>query len=259
VKHLSRRLFLAGLAYACPTCTWGWPQSDTSEAIDNVPNTSTNDLKQQLLGCQIARGDTSKALSRRLTRSAAGDLSSALDLIQQYEVPTLKAFLGVEPDVAIYLDDSPNALALRPSNEASHEGLILLGKNLIIRLIELRGQSSLIGVLAHEAAHLLQFQSDPQLPAGKVAEIHADYLAGWYLATKIRNGSRGINLSDFELAVEQLGDTDFGAPDHHGTPRERYEAAFAGAHSSRSAMTPTIQSAYVAGLEYAKATAEQSR
>jgi hypothetical protein len=66
-------------------------------------------------------------------------------------------------------------------------------------------------------------------PTVKLVELHADYLAGYFLGTRKR-ATPDLRFYSLGPYVRSLGDTRFGAPSHHGTEEERlaaFEAGFA--------------------------------
>jgi hypothetical protein len=110
------------------------------------------------------------------------------------------------------------------------------------------------GVIAHEWAHVLQFKRHVRNHAATAApiELHADYLAGWYMGMK---GERMmIAYEELKSQFYSLGDNDFSNADHHGTPEERaralakgYELAKTGIHDVNQAFEKGME-AY--GLTY---------
>jgi len=110
-----------------------------------------------------------------------------------------------------------------------------MGLNLF-RLVLTRTHDSglaLITMCAHEFGHVHQFWSSyrPALEAldrtAKPMELHADFLAGFYLADRKREHP-DFDLQTVGAVFEQLGDTDFASPRHHGTSAERLAAITAG-------------------------------
>jgi hypothetical protein len=83
-----------------------------------------------------------------------------------------------------------------------------------------RWQHRLTGFVAHEWAHIVQFARNYLAP-GKAAELHADFLAGWFLGRTA--GSSGVR-DEAMYRLYFLGDDAVNHPDHHGTPMERASA-----------------------------------
>lgn len=76
----------------------------------------------------------------------------------------------------------------------------------------------LVAVFAHEFAHAMQHKYGWS-GNSKWRELHADYLAGYYLG---KNSS--LNQSEVISTFNEFsshGSFDFNNPDFHGTPEER--------------------------------------
>jgi hypothetical protein len=134
----------------------------------------------------------------------------------------------VRPGFAFYDDGgSPNAIATPYSHFRATEGTVLFGRKLLARhLSKPFGDLFIAAVCAHEFAHISQFSSgyfrrlSASYPTAKLVELHADFLSGFYI------GSRNVSYSAQELvalgrAIEEIGDSNFTALDHHGTASER--------------------------------------
>jgi len=134
----------------------------------------------------------------------------------------------VRPGFAFYDDgSSPNAIATPFSHFRATEGTVLFGRKLLARhLSKPFGDLFIAAVCAHEFAHISQFSSgyfrrlSASYPTAKLVELHADFLSGFYI------GSRNVSYSAQELvalgrAIEEIGDSNFTALDHHGTASER--------------------------------------
>src|SRR5262249_42632574 len=59
-----------------------------------------------------------------------------------------------------------------------------------------------------------------KVQTAKLVELHADFMAGIYMAGK----KPSIDLESYAHAFFKIGDDEFTNPDHHGTPEERYLA-----------------------------------
>lgn len=102
----------------------------------------------------------------------------------------------------------------------------------------------MVGVLAHEFAHVLQYVRGNNLPT-KLKELHADFLAGYYLGRKrLMSGA----VERFARALFEMGDFEFWNPNHHGTPQERVQAMSAGYIAGKSGAS--IHEAYKLGIEH---------
>lgn len=144
---------------------------------------------------------------------------------------------GVYPGLRIIHGPSHHAdraMALRDTSVSGTRGTVLFGKDLIFR--ELRehnrrgwGGLAVTGVMAHEFAHIYQFFNgyDERLekPGGtvEVIELHADFLAGYHLGLRRRQGER-MDIGAVIDLMHDLGDENEDAKGHHGRPRERQRA-----------------------------------
>jgi hypothetical protein len=143
----------------------------------------------------------------------------------------IRAFFGVNPGVGMYDDyGQPNALTYAESFVKGARGTVALGQDLLKRQLLAHSDDgiSVLGILAHEFAHVLQNDHNLgvrlRLPDNsvKLIELHADFLAGLYLA-HLADGPN-VRLYETGQTFSGLGDTEFGNPDHHGTAKERVAA-----------------------------------
>ena len=143
----------------------------------------------------------------------------------------LSSTFGVVPGFAYYEDPSDGqAFANRDDKRLAREsGTVLFGKRLLAKLLgEEDGDVKVLGVCAHEFAHIVQFKKNLQpalmLPGDKVKliELHADYLAGYYGAVR-KKKNKNFPAVQFAVLAHSLGDFN-NSPEHHGTPRERDNA-----------------------------------
>jgi len=90
------------------------------------------------------------------------------------------------------------------------------------------GVIRLAAVLAHEVSHSFQVQHKidnlltEQSKSVKYLELHADYMAGYYIAW--RGLISQIDPVHIAATFYQLGDIRLGDEDHHGTQTQRYLA-----------------------------------
>jgi len=160
---------------------------------------------------------------------------AALDAQIAREAETLHRLFGVKPDVRI-LDDRavPNAWASLGSVVPDTLGTVALGRRLLREQIYLGDHKdvALAGVLAHEFAHILQWRLGCRL-VGRARELHADYLAGWYLARRQPGPFKSARkLRAFAKKLHAKGDHALASPQHHGTPNERVAALMLGHHNA---------------------------
>ena len=140
------------------------------------------------------------------------------------------------------------ALGRDVTGRGSAHGAVLLGVNLIKDLLTRPGAStqlsnawSIAAVLAHEWAHIAQFNTGVWARDERVVgmELMADAISGWYLAKKLQMLGRTLgpvyvqqtgasDQSAAARAVYSLGDTNFTSRDHHGTHEQRLHAFVTG-------------------------------
>ena len=184
-------------------------------------------------GCSLISSAyrTSQSQSENYFRNVDQRLSRLMRL----ETTLLKQAFNVNPGFTFYNDSkASNAMATPEcliANTGMCSGTVLFGLNLTHELIaELGnrlGQNAIIGVLAHEFAHIAQFNFGIHSGWTRNMELHADALAGWYVGAKHRWGV-DMEPSGFFLQMYSIGDYGFWSSDHHGTPRERLAASIMG-------------------------------
>jgi hypothetical protein len=133
-----------------------------------------------------------------------------------------------------FADDSGrgNAYASRQTRVKGTWGTVLYGRTLFRDLLERYddGGVSILAVAAHEFAHIAQFRSnlDHDLLAGqpnvKRTELHADFMAGYFLGLRKR-AEPSLSVWAAGNTLYRIGDYDFNNRDHHGTPDERVRCA----------------------------------
>lgn len=159
-----------------------------------------------------------------------------------------------------YFDDrgSPNALALPDSRLSDSEGTVLFGREMLANYLKTpNGDMFIMGICAHEFAHIVQFSSGfyDRLSKGqrtkKLVELHADFLSGYYI------GLRKISYAPAELVSlgrswESIGDSSYTDPQHHGTSEERLQAVEQGYRFARERPEFGIKAACEVGARYLK-------
>lgn len=101
------------------------------------------------------------------------------------------------------------------------DGTVAFGSQLFNReYIRSPGGPSIPIIIAHEFGHIVQYKYGGFKNFSVMRkELFADYLAGAYL--QIRGG---LDWNAVLECFEEMGDTDFGSLDHHGTPEQRTSA-----------------------------------
>jgi hypothetical protein len=144
----------------------------------------------------------------------------------------------------------PDLLAAEGVTEKdSPDGTIFLG----LKLIQMEARNtkgslfSLPAILAHEFAHSVQFKTGCLLQ-GKKRELHADYIAGYFIAHRARFRKQSTAQAAKNFFAK--GDYMFNDAQHHGTPEERWNAFWAGYQLNKASKAPSGVYAYNQGLLY---------
>ena len=137
-------------------------------------------------------------------------------------------------------DDAPNAYAMPKSTDQhindERDGTVLLGRTLLSKELQIRGGSTVSGIMAHEFGHIRQYVNQKRLytdlttnqPTQKLAELHADYMAGYYLRYKHETSNNSMDIAAFKNFIYEMGDYAFNDHTHHGTPSDRERAVDGG-------------------------------
>src|SRR5262249_14994077 len=73
-------------------------------------------------------------------------------------------------------------------------------------------------IIAHEFAHILQYKKGLSPNGSWHMELHADYMAGWFIGSTF-DRARDPSQSDVDVAARSMftmGDWAFNKPEHHG-------------------------------------------
>jgi hypothetical protein len=178
-------------------------------------------------------------------------------LIETSGDPTLDRYLGralvriatsfqVRPGFG-FIDDSAaeNAYATPETRIDGTTGTVLMGTNLFHRVMASFDDAgvAVLAVCAHEFGHIYQFGSGWDRTMGAMdltvrpVELHADFLAGYFLATR-KADLPDLNLQGAGRLIDSLGDTAFNDHGHHGTPQERVAAIEGGYAYGRRGAQP---------------------
>ncbi len=149
-----------------------------------------------------------------------------LDATFSQEALLLARSSGLQPGFSFFQESSSgNAFATPERLLGSGDGTVIFGVTLIREQIATRlwWGAALAGIMAHEWGHIAQFQ-DGSFSPGKSSELHADYLAGWYMGFKEVSGIARVEISGLGKSLFSKGDYNFNSRDHHGTPDQRVAA-----------------------------------
>lgn len=155
----------------------------------------------------------------------------------------LMGLTGLSVKFGFYDDSSGlNAFATKTNSNGYH-GETYFGINLLNKYIIENGEEGLQNmswILAHEYGHIIQFNKGQAWKKTKWNELQSDFFAGAVTAqiVKYTIDSGNLEFASEESAIkyisnyteravyffDSLGDTNFGSPQHHGKPLERFLA-----------------------------------
>lgn len=124
------------------------------------------------------------------------------------------------------------------------DGTVLFGVRLLDRELGRKADDAVISIMAHEFAHIVQFSQGIEGDSNVLLELHADYLAGWYLARRSKR-----EWVDLSLPIKSLfanTEYEYSNPSH-GLPAQRKAALLAGFRNGGL----SLRDAYNAGLDAA--------
>ncbi len=212
-------VFYCASVLASPWPTGGKDTSNTTNFSADLGGCASFNNQSALKGVKF-NGIT---LQDAETPFFTGLLKTTFDLEKKFTVI---------PAIALYDDLAPNALAFSydVTNLYHEDGAVFLGRNLIEREQKnsIYWGTVLSFILAHEYAHIYQYKKDINI-SNPSFELHADFLAGWYLGVK--NYETDGLFANFQAATEALfekGEYHFNSTDHHGTPAQRIAAMLSG-------------------------------
>jgi hypothetical protein len=191
-------------------------------------------------GCFLRSG-SENFLDKLKLLSSSGD--KEVDQVCSAAERELRREFRVAPDTWFFDDgDDPNAFAIPFLSrsrtvlsqwDSKGDGTVCLGRRLVwenTRRNELNRlwKTRLTMLMAHEWAHVVQFSRGYRAP-GKSVELHADFLAGWFLGrtTGARESSPAMQRQE-AYRIWKYADNDIHGPAHHGTIGERMNAIDSG-------------------------------
>lgn len=153
--------------------------------------------------------------------------NTQLDNLVWNEESKLESTFGINASVNIC--SGTNGLAMPYCKHSGCNGTIELGKSLLaFEYKQPSGNYIVMAIMAHEFAHLVQFQH-PEIrwTSSAQQELHADFLAGWYIGQYIKKYSYGSSErsnipSAVMLGFGQLGDEEYWSMNHHGNKFARF-------------------------------------
>ncbi|MEM8975859.1 MAG: hypothetical protein AAGD43_27660 [Pseudomonadota bacterium] len=226
--QLDRRQLLIGACACCVTPTWPAIAEKFSPKTGCVVRgrDAARALGSGILGSTL---DELPDLVKQRSRTTGNrDLNKQLDAALQRIARTFKVW----PQVGFYDDgDNPNAIAIWYEEGGKRTYAVVFGKNYFTKLLTYDPTGiTFLQTAAHEFAHVWMYQSgqlDTLLedqPTVKRAELHADFLSGYYLGLRKRDNPRA-SFRSAGMKRWESGDTYFEHQHHHGTPKQRLAAA----------------------------------
>jgi hypothetical protein len=212
-------------------------------ATASAPGRAGAALEEGLVGCMLHTTPGSRLAQQIRIVASSGE--EDVDRVCWQIAGALRQAFRVSPDFGFFDDDikgpvvtfssaSGNAIATPERLIGNGQGTVLLGRSLA-GVTSARRKSGFRGwgpdrtwplglriIIGHEWAHILQFARG-NVKQGKGAELHADFLAGWFLgyATR-RQGGPVVDPKDAMSAIFGRGDNlAFNDPQHHGRPVQR--------------------------------------
>ena len=208
-------------------------------AIDDTIRNPRIPLDLAVEGCSMSIQQYSAMRQHNQLFRTSGN--PGLDAAFNSEIALLRNLFRVSPQFFLYDDSNgPNALAT-PS------GVVMFGLRMMQREFMNSASGAAYGIpaiMAHEYAHIIQFQTGTVSRPVMNMELHADFMSGWYLAR--RSTISWTNVRDALLSLYRLGDYEFNNPNHHGTPQARLDAAYTGTQSAEY----TVREAFEIGRRY---------
>jgi hypothetical protein len=207
------------------------------------------------VGCGFDDENTATSGGKLAVSSGLADVDSrVVDAI-----PLLNTLYHSIPDFSFYYEDrSPQAKALRPTNGGT-KTRVLLGVALCkrVRSDAKNWSSTVVGILAHEWAHVFQYRTSFQAQR-YTWETHADFLSGWCMSR--------LSVADPDLRIDKFSGfllstkgnlTGYFNEELYGSPEQRSKAALAGfdfGHSTQLGKYGDEWDAAGAGYEYVRNT-----
>ncbi|MEO7993735.1 MAG: hypothetical protein ABI743_04990, partial [bacterium] len=173
------------------------------------------------------------------------------------EAVKIRSLFGVSPEIWFYDDsDGDNAFATDgqlDQDPANPDGAVFFGVNLLQHQANDASANgtdwAVPAILAHEFTHIAQSANGVTID-GRLRELHADFVAGWYIAQRRQQDYGATNPITSLKHFFAIGDYEFSDPDHHGTPHERLDAVAAGMIAGED--HATFSDAFWGGIDYVK-------
>ncbi len=191
-----------------------------------------------------------KSGNQLLDRAMVEDIT---ELDRQFGVNVPVYFLNSEVENAFF---TPTKFPSLIEEDGADPNMIVTGTMFIsagLLIAEFKATNgslmSVPAIMGHEFAHAMQHANNFPY-TGKWRELHADYMAGWYIGHRGR--FRPQNAMEAFINFYDKGDDNFFSKDHHGTARERGAAFNAGFILNVRGNQPYGANAYITGLQYVR-------
>ncbi|MGH6912544.1 MAG: hypothetical protein ACREH3_02425 [Geminicoccales bacterium] len=210
-------------------------------------------------GCSLLQARQGNRPPEERTLDSSGD--EVLDRALGRALVHISQEFDVYPGFSFYDDEgAPNARATPFTLLDDGIGTVLFGINLLHTQLDAHpdGDIAVLGICAHEFGHIVQFFSPyhRQLrkahATAKLVELHADFLAGHFVARR-REHFPNMRLQGLGEAWEAMGDVKYNDPQHHGTSAERLAAIEQGYFWGRDS-SGDVRDAAESGARYVKET-----
>jgi hypothetical protein len=206
----------------------------------------------------VAQGDP-RALLREIYRRSTGDRETD-HAISNVLYRAARAFAFVRSQIPAFRFLPPgeagggdglacDAIEMQPGTK----GLVAVGLDLLnSNSTQESSRLAFEVIVGHEFAHIYQARHGyverlaPSNSTVRLLELHADYLAGWFMSKK-----GDVLVTGLEPVVDALfsrGEYAFNDPSHHGTKADRFTAALQG--FLQGGWTDQIDGAAVNGISY---------
>jgi len=217
ITNTNRRRFIG-----CSLCAlFTWKNALTKNIVNNGCIIS-NDEVYRLLNNHNTFTFSSKKIK---TVPVSGD--QYFDRALGRQLVRLANTFNVEPSFT-YAYNFMNASASTYTTIKGTKGSVFFGLDYLKKIMSLGmgGDITVLGICAHEFAHIHQFFGSinysflKKYPTSKLTELHADLIAGYFIQY-IKSIRPNINTHTFVKFMTSIGSYRYWLANFHGTPSER--------------------------------------
>jgi hypothetical protein len=195
--------------------------------------------KNKQIGCYALAGGKLPDPSKTFLSSG----NFQIDQVTAKELNFISSCFLTRPGFYFYDEgNGKNAFATKSAYlNGFPDGTIFFGKTLFnSEYIKSLGGTTIPIIIAHEFGHIVDFKFGALNSTGMKRELFADFLAGAYMSVRTRSGFANTDIYACFSSFEELGDTNFGDPDHHGTPEQREDALSSGFYYMENGYTTGV-------------------